>query len=180
MAPRLTEVFLIREAQAVVPFVKLKVWLEEAIPVFVWRYMIDRHQVKICGYMSHAFGYVSKQRGIPMVIVSKPGHFVNAVLTDRGWVEVDMTHIQFETAQEANRFADTEDDEKDPWGERRAIKQAVARMTKDPQTAVKIEMLSSEPHSTVEPDPTEMNYESAREDAIEFFGGTLPKARIDL
>lgn len=161
-----------------VPLQRLLDWLEEAIPVFVWKYMIDPKVVKVCGVMSHAVASAAVQAGIPMKVASLPRHFIAVCETDSGAVEIDMTHIQFETARMAGDIADQEWSPGDPHGDRRATRRAVERITRNPYDAVSVKRMrdtSGIPLS--DPDPTPMDYRAALRDATEFFG-VLPSGKV--
>lgn len=178
MTPRLTELYTLKEGVTRVS--DLVEWLKESVPVFVWKFMIDCHAVRVCGTVSHAWAAETNKRGIPTSVIAVPGHFKNVVETDEGWIEVDLTDIQFEMNSLADRIADEEYDERDPFGESRAVRQLIAQIIKDPGNAISVKKIAGPPRHVLEPDNSNFDYQSICKRAEQFFGGRLPEIKIEI
>lgn len=137
--------------------VDLQRWLEEATPVVVGAFLIAPGSVKQCGHVSNVFGAWSAELGFDVLVYAAPGHFFNIFQTTDGPIAVDMTAVQFEVPQRAATFEPTE---RDPFGERRALRAIVAELRADPARAITVSPARAfigEP-----PEPSDISFEAAR------------------
>lgn len=114
---------------------ELDALLAKTVPVLVHRFMINSGAVKVCGAISDAFGAIAEDNGFEAYVASRPGHFVNEIVTKDGVYEVDLSAIQFECQ-----------DEEDVPG-------ALERLTEDPYRAMRVRKLDGLSYSSREPAP---------------------------
>ncbi len=117
---------------------EFKAWLKKAIPVFVYRYMICAGAVKNCNMTSGVFASTATHYGFPTFIQSLPGHFRNITICSDSHIMVDITNIQFQVNDIADKF-DYKDN--DPFGETRAVHQLLSKISVNPFSAIDIQKL---------------------------------------
>ncbi len=71
-------------------------WLEVNAPYVIAAFMLNSRALRVCSGISPAFAEVAAANGWPAVTVSVPRHFKNVILVKEGFVDLDLSAIQFE------------------------------------------------------------------------------------
>lgn len=50
----------------------LMIFLNEAVPIFIYRYLISCNSLRQCGNISDAFGTVAKNKGLMFIFIPNP------------------------------------------------------------------------------------------------------------
>ena len=107
-------------------------------PSIIYANMIRCNSLKQCSSVSPIFAAKASNDGFATLIDTRPGHVYNVMLTAEGPLGVDLTALQFKMSELANKIADDEYLDKDPFGEKRAEKQLLEKLIKNPFETIKV------------------------------------------